>query len=645
MRRIAFVGLILANCGVGPTEPLPVGGPGEPPPVRPEMAPPARGLDVPVLASPIEDAVVLRGESPADCPFDVVVRTRTELDAIAHCRSIGRLTLHPTDYDAAVLPALVRADRVRASGAMLRRLELPALEAVHTLEITYGRDLEHLAAPSLVEATAIFVHGTVTTTVTFERLSRVQALSMSANQQLAQLALPSLTEAEVSLRLSQNPALSELSLPRLTRIQRVVLDTVGVETLALPELTELSQLQVNRAPALAAITIPQVTHVTGSVRLSGVPVLATLDLPQVEHIDEALQIEFSEHLEELDGLSALVSVSDLELVVLAGLRSLDGLAALERVDGELKIRLSHTLEQVHLPALTQVGHLHLSGLAAARSLSWPALSAAGAITVHQLSALERLDLSPVDTAGVITIRENRNLTDVDSGSVRRASAIHILGNDAIGAVRGGRLTEVRGELSLRDNPNVRAFCFGSLERVGDRLSIRDNASLTQVSLPALARTSLYGTSVMNNEALRSLVLPALTGGNFAVRDNPALEVLRLPAMTSGTHITISANPELSTLDLEGLTDTYALGLSGSAIGELVLPNLESVATSIAIDDNPDLHSMELEALASVGHELRIEGNTSLSHCAVDALAQRLRDAGAVGGAITTGNNGGTAPCP
>jgi hypothetical protein len=138
---------------------------------------------------------------------------------------------------------------------------------------------------------------------------------------------------------------------------------------------------------------------------------------------------------------------------------------------------------------------------------------------------------------------------------------------------------------------------------------------------------LVGVVAVGNAAHTSLtgVGRVRATSNVTLANNAVLaEIGGLSDLEECGNLTAASNPALESLAFPGLVSAESFGVTGNTVlGELSLPALTSVTTSLTIAGNPALTTLgDLDGLASVG-ELVITGNSSLPQCLVDELGQRL----------------------
>ncbi len=176
------------------------------------------------------------------------------------------------------------------------------------------------------------------------------------------------------------------------------------------------------------------------------------------------------------------------------------------------------------------------------------------------------------------------------------------------------LTEVRGNLDLRDNRLLGTFNPATLNRVGRRFAISDNSVLTEARFPALACLS-GGGPLFGNPLLQTLDFPLLQHlQTLEVRDNPNLAAINLPLLrTVGMtqpnpdrliwgprELTFYRLPALSEMNLPLLRRIRArFTLEATGATRLSMPSL-TATEGLYVGDNPELTTLTMPALVDLG---------------------------------------------
>jgi hypothetical protein len=351
--------------------------------------------------------------------------------------------------------------------------------------------------------------------------------------------------------------------------------------------------------------------VPGTLRIGGSDVVDLTPLSALTTIRDQFQIRQTNHLTDLEGLSALTSVGSeqtsaagaFDIFDNEGLISLNGLSGLVSVGGPLTISDN--------PALTS-----LDGLSSLTSVSGLGIGNNDSLT--DLSGISALVSGSVPWS--IGIGGNDALTNLDglSSLTRVGGSLSITHNYALVNLDGlSALTSVEREFDLRGNTTlVDLEGLSSLRSVGGTLQIIGNSALT--SLDGLsALTSVKLLSIKTNAALSDLGgLSSLTSvPTLTISDNDSLtDLYGLSALESVSVLGISENDSLATLrGISGITSLGALGISNNdaLINLSGIPELSRLY-SLTISDNDSLSDLGgLSTLTSIDTSLTISNNSSL----------------------------------
>ena len=335
------------------------------------------------------------------------------------------------------------------------------------------------------------------------------------------------------------------------------------------------------------------------------------------------------YIRDNDALTSLVGLEGLTSIFSLDIENNDALTSLAGLDNVTSIGVSG-LRIGDDDALTS-----LAGLDDIRAVGGRGLFIQGNDALTSLAGLE--SLAVVNGGGCIcgggfNIEYNNALTSLDAlESLASVERFNIQGNTALTSLAGLESLTAVGSLSVGGNAALTSL-VGLEGLTSVSLSIFDNPVLTSlVGLEGL--TSLEGLEIRSNAALTSLAglenVTAVGGlgllniqGNVALRSLDALE-----SLTSVGGLLVGDNDALTSLaGLEGLTSVG--GHDDSFFGLYVYDNdaltslagLENVTSSVAgevvISRNPALASLEgLENIASIGIDLSIDENGTLSECA------------------------------
>jgi hypothetical protein len=155
------------------------------------------------------------------------------------------------------------------------------------------------------------------------------------------------------------------------------------------------------------------------------------------------------------------------------------------------------------------------------------------------------------------------------------------------------------------------------------LSILSNAGLSAFN--ARGCTSVTGTLIINGPELTSVELPGLTtiDGGLMVTHADALTSLSLPALTTvNGSMVVDTNGSLGSISLPLLTTVSdrLLFMWNSPMNSLSLPMLTTVGGDLDVDSNLFLRSLSLPALTSVSGTLAIVNSRFLISFNLPALS-------------------------
>jgi len=308
-------------------------------------------------------------------------------------------------------------------------------------------------------------------------LVQVGRLEVVNNDTLTSLRFPALTTLVDGAILADLPSLTELQLPALAR--------VGT-----------SGLDVTRAPKLAAIDLPALAILEGSLGLYQNPKVARVNLPALTTAgwvtigDTACASIPLPSLTTASGLGLTANprLTEVDLPVLNWAYVLDvsddpalvrlRAPALTTVSSLWALR-DPVLAELSLPALAEASFdVGLQDLPALTSLELPALRFAGFLMVDNAAALASLDLPALTDAWYVTVR----FTPPATGGGAPPAA------QALAAIALPALASVSGALTVSGTARVEALALPALASVG-MLAIDGNAALGALSLPSLGSVS------------------------------------------------------------------------------------------------------------------------------------------------------------
>jgi hypothetical protein len=171
-------------------------------------------------------------------------------------------------------------------------VEAQACESIWGLEVT-GSDLTALSLPNLHQVVGRSLPGFLTVegnpslvAIDLPNLERIEgAVSITSNPALASIGAPKLAitdedgshTALSAVYVEGNTALRSLSLPGLKWAYRLQVGGNGLAELHLGALRELTELDINDEPDLAAISMPAIECIRDA-RIEGAPLLRECDL-------------------------------------------------------------------------------------------------------------------------------------------------------------------------------------------------------------------------------------------------------------------------------------------------------------------------------------------------------------------------------
>jgi hypothetical protein len=314
------------------------------------------------------------------------------------------------------------------------------------------------------------------------------------------------------------------------------------------------------------------------------------------------------------------------------------------------------------PILTSVGGM----LDYWEGTNVPALQSAGGLFIKDRSAIDLPDLADVTggLTGDCAPSSPITATSVDLPSLERAGGVNLCW-PALESASLPELREVTGPSNLRGlyvRPNSAAVPLDLplLESVRGGVQVWTSASypvLTYVrggftvwypaSAPLLTQVDAGRLRLHANLSAGSLTT---VGGMIEVYSGTTS--ISLPALTTIDGF-YSDTAGLMSLDLPSLTSTVGatsaryngdFRLQDSAVTQLDLSSLQSVADELRIENNDSLTVLGAPALTSLGPLLRIVGNAILPNCYATNIRDQLLASGWTGTTQISGNNG-TGTCP
>lgn len=344
---------------------------------------------------------------------------------------------------------------------------------------------------------------------------------------------------------------------------------------------------------------------------------ACADVDEVRDGDFA--IRQNADMGELDGVATV----DGDLTI-TGVTTLADLRCLREVHGDLVIQGTDTLKELH----------GLDNLQLVTGGVWITENAQ-LTSIAELASLKRVGSD-------IVIERNEVLQTLEGlanvgGSLR--GGLVIQDNDALVSIDGfRRLDVITGGLVIAGNPSLETVSgFGStsglVTSLGDVI-LQDNDMLGRAELPLIGvDRSLNSLVVSNNPRLKQLDMHADSrvhiSGDLVLRENPALRTFT--GFSTVQHVfgdlRIEDNDGLPSLEgFSGLKAVagYVVVLGNDGIADLDLTRLESVGEDLIVTRNLSLSSLAgLRSLREVSGDLDFDGNPLLSDCAMEELVTRL----------------------
>jgi hypothetical protein len=387
------------------------------------------------------------------CDQDLVIRTQADVDEVLHCEVLRSVCYaHDATLEHVVLPNLIHITGVMkfdrndgVASPFPTAVSPPGCERAEHDDGTSPAPLVSVSMP-LLEHTG---------PVSFQSMARLETLDLPALRVVRSLIV---TNTEV---------LEEVVLPKLEGFVAdrgfiFCKDCAGVLRVRFPSLVGglTSSLQVQGAD-LVEVDLGNVREASAVV--VSAPALHTLSMPELTHVAGTLAISDSEVLTDLR-FGKLESAGELSLVNLTAVTSLDA-PKVEHL-GALYVSLP-SLEEMSFPSLRTVGSdvggsLITTVMVNLVRIDMPELQSAGRITlgVHGLPAMAFPKLDKVWTDFLFDGRFHggTKVTDIDLPS----------------------LTFVGAKLTLRNHAVLERVDLSSLLFVGDSIDLEGNGLLCTV---------------------------------------------------------------------------------------------------------------------------------------------------------------------
>jgi hypothetical protein len=225
--------------------------------------------------------------------------------------------------------------------------------------------------------------------------------------------------------------------------------------------------------------------------------------------------------------------------------------------------------------------------------------------------------------GMLGIQANGKLLHIDTfESLEEVGSLRIDNNHRLNSVSLGRLTTIAEDLEITGNEGLEAVIdLGNLEALPGTLFIEDNKKLADLS--GLAGLRSAGAVVLAN--------------NYLLTDLQGLRNLEtLTGRDGGDCLEVDRNASL--VDLSDLSALRSVGCDLSiqenlSLTQIGLEALETISGNLEVLSNPLLGSLAgLEGLGTIGSDLTIQDNTVLSSVSA------LRNLDAVGGDVSIVDN-------
>ena len=335
--------------------------------------------------------------------------------------------------------------------------------------------------------------------------------------------------------------------------------------------------------------------VTGLVTVSSAADLAQLD--GVGCLDGDLLIAgFAEA--ELPPLSLEVITGGITLAGNPALITLDGLARVTQVGGVYAVQGNDDL-------------VDISALGAIQSA--PSIVISGNPSLPDFAGLE----SWVDIAHNLIISNNASLESLHGLENLSSSTRGILltGNRALTSLAALERLRTVGQLQISANAGLTTVSLTSLQRIGVGLVVSSNDALTSLALPTLA--TLSSIQVVGNARLDTVGLPELIVATvLQLKSNSALATVTAGKLAAvNADVELAQVPQLRSLELGALrTIGGSLTLDGLGLSSLNgLRGLGAVSGDVTIQSANSIANMTgLEMLGRIGGSLTINTNSALT---------------------------------
>jgi len=417
-------------------------------------------------------------------------------------------------------------------------------------------------------------------------------LAASSRKQIA-VSLPELESAGNVV--INTDSLTGLLLPKLVSVGNILVNSILLSDADFSSLTECSGDLTIKAitgstyseeksnQVLKSLEFPSLRKVLGTLFFENLWKLASLELPLLNTVGEDIQLKYIRTIENIS-LPALTDVSGL-----LNVQANDGMSTftaplLTRAKSVniASINIySINLLTIGLGALEMVQEDFVIQYAGSEKMEFPKLSdIGGTLQLSNLQFLEEVSVPELRTCGTIKLDYDQMLTAFD------ASGLSSLGSLSVSSCK--RLAvfyspeEITGDVTLQGGNKVCDFTeFAGLETIGGTLSV-SYYNNPQLSIPHIKSVGAY--TQISGSYLTSLALPDLeNAGDFTLSGMTALTALSVPKLEKTVNFTLKSLFLLDTIDLSALTTvsgTFTL-YGGSYAGQAsqsIIPNLDAFST-------------------------------------------------------------------
>lgn len=302
---------------------------------------------------------------------------------------------------------------------------------------------------------------------------------------------------------------------------------------AAEEVTLVAGDLVVQGTDLAALHLPRLTGVTGSVRVWENPTLLEVSLPALTRVGADLSLYDNPRLPTLEGWPALTEVA--------------GTVRINRMPGLTAVELALSeVGGLYLYDDTQLATVHLAG----------PTGIAGDVALWDLPALASVQIDDVAVVrGGIDLFDNDALTNLSMPDLTQARGLEIHHCDGLRSPGSfPALEELTSELTLHYNAGLRDVSgLGALSRVG-AVTIRFNPGLASIDDWPLARVA-QSLTVANNRSLTKLTLTGLVAAaQLEIVGHDVLDTVALPQLDEAERVRVVDNPRWPSCAVAALLD-------------------------------------------------------------------------------------------